>query len=128
MTDIFFSYAEKQHVYTDSMFCCGPGLVRNMVDFARECDDLYQNETCIYGDFLACMGTRPVEEKLYFQEVMSSSVVKRSIAIRFHSTPINILVLEQSRFHHLGTMPECKSCLKVCTWENFVYDNLIQSC
>lgn len=96
------------------MFCCGPDLVRKMVAFAHDCADLYTTETCIYGDFLACMGT--AEEKLYFQEISSSSVVKQSIANTFSRTPLDILVLEQSRFHHLGTMPECKFCDRMYTF------------
>jgi hypothetical protein len=105
---------EEERVYTDSMFWCGPGLVRKMVAFAEECEDLYRNETCIYGDFLACMGSRPAEQKLYWKNVSNSSAIKRKIASNFGDTSLNILILERSHFYHLGTMPECKYYLPVC--------------
>lgn len=95
------------------MFCCGPDVVKKMVAFAQECSsDLYKEETCIYGDFLACMGTRPAEEKLYWREISATSAIKRRIAEYFQETRLDILVLEKSRFYHLGTMPECKWALK----------------
>lgn len=96
-------------MYTDSMFFCAPPLVKKMVAFVRErSKDIYSEETCIYGDFLACMGTRPEQNKLYFEKVCSSSEIKRGVAERFCHTNLKILVLHQSRFIHLGTMPECK--------------------
>lgn len=95
-------------MYTDSMFWCGPELVKKMVTFAEENGDLYRTETCIYGDFLACMGSRPAEEKLYLKSTSDSSTIKGKIASHFGETPLNIMVLEQSHFYHLGTMPECK--------------------
>lgn len=80
------------------------------MDFAHEHDDLYRIETCIYGDFLACMGIRSVEEKWYSKSLPLGSTVKQIIANTFGATPIKILVLQQSKFYHLGTMPECKFC------------------
>ncbi|XP_057377678.1 fucose-1-phosphate guanylyltransferase-like [Daphnia carinata] len=96
----------EERVYTDSMFWCGPGLVKKMVTFAQENSDLYSTETCIYGDFLACMGSRPAEEKLYLKSTSVSSTIKGKIASHFGETPLNIMVLERSKFYHLGTMPE----------------------
>lgn len=90
------------------MFWCKPKLVRKMVRFALECGDLYSTETCIYGDFLACMGTRPNEEKRYMHNLANVAPIKRKIADYFGRTPLNVLVLESSHFYHLGTMPECK--------------------
>lgn len=81
-----------------------------MVAFALENEDIYKSETCIYGDFLACMGSRSSEEKLYWKNITPS--IKHDIASRFSETPLNILVLEQSYFYHLGTMPECKFIFK----------------
>lgn len=89
------------------MFWCGPALVKQMIAFAKSCQGLYETETCIYGDFLACMGTRPAEEKLYWQEISVASQLKRNIASHFQATHLEILVLEQSCFYHLGTMSEC---------------------
>lgn len=102
-------------MYTDSMFWCGPGLVRKMVSFALENEDLYKSETCIYGDFLACMGSRSSEEKIYWKNTTPS--IKRDIASRFGETPLNIIVLEKSSFYHLGTMPECKFNFIISTYE-----------
>ena len=95
------------------MFWCGTGLVRKMVAFAEECEDLYCNETCIYGDFLACMGSCPTEEKIYWKNISTASTIKQKIASHFGETSLNILVLERSHFYHLGTMPECKNYLLV---------------
>lgn len=89
------------------MFWCRPALVRKMVGFALECDDLYTTETCIYGDFLACMGTCPTENKLYWNNLTNSTTAKRKIANQFGTTPLHIMILENSHFYHLGTMPEC---------------------
>ncbi len=99
---------DEERVYTDSMFWCGPDLVKKMMAFATECKDLYSVETCIYGDFLACMGARPVEQKLYLRTMSTASPLKQKIANYFGETPLSILVLERSHFYHLGTMPECK--------------------
>jgi len=97
----------KPVVYTDSMFWCGPDLVKKMVQFAEEHkDDLYRTETCIYGDFLVCMGTRQTEEKLFWGKLPPSGSIKRKIADSFHSSPLSVLVLEKSKFYHLGTMSE----------------------
>lgn len=98
----------EEKVYTDSMFWCRPKLVSKMVRFALECEDLYSTETCIYGDFLACMGTCPIEEKRYMNNLTNLNPIKRKIAEFFGETPLNVLVLESSHFYHLGTMPECK--------------------
>lgn len=98
----------EQYAYTDSMFFCYPELVKKMSAFAREHGkELYSEETCIYGDFLACMGSRSEEDKLYYKR--SLSTVKQTIADRFSRTKAQVLVLHHSRFIHLGTMPECKS-------------------
>ena len=104
----FVGHEGEEQVYTDSMFCCSPNVVRTMVAFAQECPGLYGEETCIYGDFLASMGTLPADEKLYWREISVTSAVKRRIAEYFQDTRLDILVLEKSRFYHLGTMPECK--------------------
>lgn len=96
-------------MYTDGMFWCGPALVKQMVAFAEECDELYREESCIYGDFLACMGTLPVEEKMYCRETSIASTLKRNISSRFQSTRLEVVVLERSHFYHLGTMPECEN-------------------
>ena len=100
------------------MFWCGPGTVRKMVTFAEECEDLYRCETCIYGDFLACMGSRPTKEKLYWKNI--SSTIKREIASHFGETSLDILILEQSHFYHLGTMPECKYYLPMCMCSKYI--------
>ena len=90
------------------MFWCGPNLVKKMLAFAEECEDLYSVETCIYGDFLACMGSRPSERKLYFETISAVSPIKKKIGYYFGETPFNVLVLDSSSFFHLGTMPECE--------------------
>lgn len=88
------------------MFWCRPKLVQKMVTFALESADLYNTETCIYGNFLASMGTRSTKDKLYWNTITPG--IKYKIATHFADTPISTIVLERSRFYHLGTMPECK--------------------
>ena len=97
----------EKFVYTDSMFWCGPDLVKSMVEFAEQTkDELYQTETCIYGDFLACMGTCKSEEKLFWKKTSMAAPMKTKMANHFQSTPLSILVLEKSKFYHIGTMSE----------------------
>lgn len=88
------------------MFWCGPDLVKKMVKFSKECRDIYLTETCIFGDFLACMGSRPAKDKFYLQKISCNSKIKQDIAANFQDTPLNIVVLEKSKFFHLGTMEE----------------------
>ena len=94
-------------VYTDSMFWCGPDLVKSMLEFAEQNkDELYKTETCIYGDFMACMGSRKREEKLYWKKISAAAPIKTKIANHFQCSPLSVLVLEKSKFYHIGTMPE----------------------
>lgn len=101
------SDGEEPVVYTDSMFWCGPNLVKSMVQFAEENkDELYKTETCIYGDFLASMGTCKPEEKLFWKKTSADASINMKMATHFQNSPLSILILEKSKFFHLGTMPE----------------------
>ena len=96
----------EELVYTDSMFWCSPGMMRELVKFAVEYPDIYSTETCIYGDFLACMGQRPAREKIYCTKIAQTCPVKREIVRRFENNPLEVIVIEKSKFYHLGTMQE----------------------
>ena len=103
---LFSSGEADQRVYTDSMFWCGPEIVQQLLEFVKDFRDIYKAEVCIYGDFLACMGTRPSDEKIYTTRVATTSPVKAEMSRKFQNAPLEIIVLEQSKFYHLGTMQE----------------------
>ena len=55
---------------------------------------------------MACMGSRKREEKLYWKKISAAAPIKTKIANHFQCSPLSVLVLEKSKFYHIGTMPE----------------------
>lgn len=84
------------------------------MEFAREFDtngELYKEESCIYADFLDCLVSLPEDERhASWAASVAGSSFKRLIADRFGGgkTSLDILVLEQSFYHDLGTMSLCE--------------------
>ena len=113
-SDDFFTENGEEFAYTDSMFWLGPELVKNLIEFVQEYKEdgvLFKEESCIYADFLDCFVTLPESDRHEsWSESVSKSTVKRLIAKKFGEgrTPLEILVMEKSFYHDLGTMSLCK--------------------
>ncbi|XP_032237107.1 fucose-1-phosphate guanylyltransferase [Nematostella vectensis] len=106
---LVFQQDDQDHVYTDSIF---------FIDMtaAKKLQQLYSKitldcEICAYGDFLQALGPEATEE--YTENVANVSKVESSLVKTrkmifdyLKGTALNVLVLNESRFYHLGTTAE----------------------
>ena len=97
-------------VYTDSCFFFDHSVVDRLIKFYQVNAPLHC-EIDSYGDFLQALGPRSTED--YTRDVRNVSKVDPSlVSVRqqiyhlLHDVPLNVVLLNASKFYHLGTMQE----------------------
>ena len=108
---IVFLCDEKEYVYTDSVFFVDWRTAKNLYDFSQQIQPI-DCEIDAYGDFLQALG--PEASADYTENVAnvtketSSLISKRKKIFEFlKGIQLNVLLLNESKFYHLGTTMEC---------------------
>ena len=108
---IVFLCDEQEFVYTDSVFFVDWRTAKNLYDFSQQIQPI-DCEIDAYGDFLQALG--PEASADYTKNVAnvtketSSLISKRKKIFEFlKGTQLNVLLLNESKFYHLGTTMEC---------------------
>ena len=108
---IVFLCDEQEYVYTDSVFFVDWRTGKNLYDFSQQIQPI-DCEIDAYGDFLQALG--PEASADYTKNVAnvtketSSLISKRKKIFEFlKGTQLNVLLLNESKFYHLGTTMEC---------------------
>ena len=108
---IVFLCDEQEYVYTDSVFFVDWRTAKNLYDFSQQIQPI-DCEIDAYGDFLQALG--PEASADYTENVAnvtketSSLISKRKKIFEFlKGIQLNVLLLNESRFYHLGTTMEC---------------------
>ena len=108
---IVFLCDEQEYIYTDSVFFVDWRTAKNLYDFSQQIQPI-DCEIDAYGDFLQALG--PEASADYTKNVAnvtketSSLISKRKKIFEFlKGTQLNVLLLNESKFYHLGTTMEC---------------------
>lgn len=108
---IVFLCDEQEYVYTDSVFFVDWRTAKNLYDFSQQIQPI-DCEIDAYGDFLQALG--PEASADYTENVAnvtketSSLISKRKKIFEFlKGIQLNVLLLNESKFYHLGTTMEC---------------------
>lgn len=108
---IVFLCDGQEYVYTDSVFFVDWRTAKNLYDFSQQIQPI-DCEIDAYGDFLQALG--PEASADYTKNVAnvtketSSLISKRKKIFEFlKGTQLNVLLLNESKFYHLGTTMEC---------------------
>ena len=108
---IVFLCDEQEYVYTDSVFFVDWRTAKNLYDFSQQIQPI-DCEIDAYGDFLQALG--PEASADYTENVAnvtketSSLISKRKKIFEFlNGIQLNVLLLNESKFYHLGTTMEC---------------------
>ena len=103
----------QEFVYTDSFFFFDHGVSKKLMKFFME-DGPLECEIDSYGDFLQALGPRATKE--YTKDVKNVATVESKLVETrekvfnlLKDTPLNIVLLNASKFYHLGTVRECLS-------------------
>ena len=107
---VVFTQDEHEFVYTDSVYYMSWSTAKGLHDFAEEMKPI-DCEIDAYGDFLQALG--PQASGAYTRNVANvtretkSLVDKRTRIFNFlQGTPLHVLVLNESKFYHIGTTAE----------------------
>ncbi|XP_060788667.1 fucose-1-phosphate guanylyltransferase [Neoarius graeffei] len=105
-----FKKHDDEVVYTDSTYYISYGTVEKLLDLFREIGPL-RCEIDAYGDFLQSLGTTVTAEYTNNTEnVMKKEKdlveVRKKIFQHLKGTQLNVIILNKSKFYHLGTMEE----------------------
>ncbi|XP_076353850.1 fucose-1-phosphate guanylyltransferase-like isoform X2 [Tachypleus tridentatus] len=101
---------DEEIVYSDSAFFFSTEVTKKMIDFCRA-NKSFNCEIDAYGDFLQALGPHAVPDYIYNSSTVVDSTEDLVLARQriFHllrGCDLNIVVLQQSKFYHLGTMTE----------------------
>ncbi|XP_053360784.1 fucose-1-phosphate guanylyltransferase [Clarias gariepinus] len=105
-----FRRGEDEMVYTDSTYYISHGTVETLMDLFREIGPL-KCEIDAYGDFLQSLGTRSTAEYTDNAENDTKNEkdlmeVRKKIFHHLRGKQLNVIILNKSKFYHLGTMDE----------------------
>ncbi|XP_062855682.1 fucose-1-phosphate guanylyltransferase [Trichomycterus rosablanca] len=105
-----FREMDEQLVYTDSTYYMDHGTAMALLDLFQKIRPL----TCeidAYGDFLQSLGSGATSE--YVNNTANVLIkenelvqVREKIFQHLRGTPLNVIVLNESKFYHVGTMEE----------------------
>ncbi|XP_034035523.1 fucose-1-phosphate guanylyltransferase [Thalassophryne amazonica] len=102
--------SDTEFVYTDSTYYVDFDTARSLLKFFKEVGTL-ECEVDAYGDFLQALGPKAMIEytsnTANVPKVEDSLVeIRKKIFTVLTGTPLNVIVLNNSRFFHIGTMSE----------------------
>lgn len=105
-----FSLSDTEFVYTDSTYYVDFDTVKSLLNLLKELGTLHY-EIDAYGDFLQALGPKATID--YTSNTANVTKEERGLVeIRqkiFHllkGTPLNVILLNNSKFYHLGTTSE----------------------
>lgn len=105
-----FSLSDTEFVYTDSTYYVDFDTVKSLLNLLKELGTLHC-EIDAYGDFLQALGPEATID--YTNNTANVTKEERGLVeVRqkiFHSlrgTPLNVILLNNSKFYHVGTAPE----------------------
>ncbi|XP_039183155.1 fucose-1-phosphate guanylyltransferase [Crotalus tigris] len=108
--DLGDSFMESEFVYTDSLFYIDCTTAKLMLTFYKQIGKLCY-EIDAYGDFLQALGSGATKD--YATKVENVTKESGLIEIRekmfniLKGLPLNVILLNNSKFHHIGTTREC---------------------
>ncbi|XP_003479141.3 fucose-1-phosphate guanylyltransferase [Cavia porcellus] len=108
--DAAYLHLDSEYVYTDSLFYMDHNSAKKLLAFYEEVDSL-NCEIDAYGDFLQALGPGATME--YTKNVSNVTKeeselldVKQKIFHLLKGTSLNVVVLNNSKFYHIGTTEE----------------------
>lgn len=105
-----FRKHDDEVVYTDSTYYISHAMVEMLLDLFRDIGPL-RCEVDAYGDFLQCLGTNATAEYTNNTEdviIKEKDLVevRKKIFQYLRGTQLNVIILNESKFYHLGTLEE----------------------
>lgn len=105
-----FRKHDDEVVYTDSIYYISHGMVETLLDLFQTIGPL-RCEIDAYGDFLQSLGTRATAEytdntKNVMRMEKDLVEVRKKIFQHLRGTQLNVIILNESKFYHLGTLEE----------------------
>lgn len=104
------SLSDSEFVYTDSLYYVDFATVKSLLNLFKELGTL-QCEIDAYGDFLQALGPKATIDYTsntanVTQEEGGLVEVRQKIFHLLRGTPLNVILLNNSKFYHIGTTSE----------------------
>ncbi|KAF7658118.1 hypothetical protein LDENG_00017240 [Lucifuga dentata] len=105
-----FSLADAEFVYTDSTYYVDFDTAKSLLNLLKQLGPL-ECEIDAYGDFLQALGPKATIEYTrnsanVTKEESSLVQVRQKIFSHLRGTPLNVILLNNSKFYHIGTTSE----------------------
>ncbi|KAM4740099.1 fucose-1-phosphate guanylyltransferase [Anableps anableps] len=105
-----FSMSDSEFVYTDSTYYMDFGTAKSLLNLLKELGSL-NCEIDAYGDFLQALGPKATIEYTkntanVTKEESSLVEIRQKIFHLLKGTPLNVILLNNSKFYHIGTTSE----------------------
>lgn len=105
-----FSLSDSEFVYTDSTYYFDFNTAQSLLHLLKEVGPL-ECEIDAYGDFLQALGPQATMEYTcdtanVTKEESSLVAVRQEIFRLLRGTPLNVILLNNSKFYHIGTTSE----------------------
>ncbi|KAF7254554.1 Fucose-1-phosphate guanylyltransferase [Varanus komodoensis] len=105
------SVADSEYVYTDSLFYIHHNTAKLLLTFYKQIGMLCC-EIDAYGDFLQALGSGATQHYIkntgnVTKEESSLMEIRQKIFTLLKGLPLNVIVLKNSKFYHIGTTHEC---------------------
>ena len=102
---------DNEFIYTDSVFSFDHGVAKKLMEFYRK--EMPLNcEIDAYGDFLQALGPKATAE--YTKDTRNVGKIEENLVkmrekifTLLKGTPLTVIALNASQFHHFGTISEC---------------------
>ncbi|KAM7410093.1 hypothetical protein PAMA_001511 [Pampus argenteus] len=105
-----FSLSDTEFVYTDSTYYVDFDTAQSLLNLLKDVGPL-QCEIDAYGDFLQALGPQATIEYTHntanvTKEESSLVEIRQKIFHLLRGTPLNVILLNNSKFYHIGTTSE----------------------
>lgn len=105
-----FSLCDTEFVYTDSTYYVDFDTVKSLLNLLKELGTLHC-EIDAYGDFLQALGPKATIDYTnntanVTKEERGLVEIRQKIFHRLKGTPLNVILLNNSKFYHIGTTSE----------------------
>ncbi|KAK2835643.1 hypothetical protein Q5P01_016127 [Channa striata] len=105
-----FSLSDSEFVYTDSTYYVDFDTAESLLNVLKDLGTL-QCEIDAYGDFLQALGPKATIDYTnntanVTKEERGLVEVRQKIFHLLHGTPLNVILLNNSKFYHIGTTSE----------------------
>ncbi|XP_062993499.1 fucose-1-phosphate guanylyltransferase [Elgaria multicarinata webbii] len=105
------SVVDSEYVYTDSLFYIDHTTAKLLLTFYKQMGMLCC-EIDAYGDFLQALGTGATKDYIkntenITKEESSLMEIREKVSSLLKGLPLNLILLNNSKFYHIGTTHEC---------------------